>query len=168
MTGGEKNVRRLGKFLQLLCGFLAPRFQRADLAARALGADMPGLALFLDAAKTLCAHLAFPQMGLQFGAGFGNRGAISRRRRAGNVEPRGHFFRGVQLGERRFGLRALFTGLAAPRIKVDEGFFERREPRGGRGLMLFGRGHFRAGHIDVAQRALMPLSCRVFRGGGGG
>ena len=168
LTGGQKYVRRLGKSSQLFCGFLAPRFQRADLAARAIAAGMPGLALFLDAAKTLCARLGVAQMGLQFSAGFGHRGAIVRRRRACHVEPRGQLRRGVQLGERRFGLRVLFAGFAARGIEAEEGFFERREPRGGRGLVLFGRSLFRAGRLDVAQRVLVRLSCRVFGGGGGG
>ena len=115
---------------------------------------MPGLALFLDAAKTLCARLGFAQMRLQFSAGFGHRSAIVRRRRACHLEPRGQLRRGMQLGERRFGLCVLFAGFVARRVEAKEGFFERRKPRGGRRLALFGRG--------VSSRALLDFAQGVF------
>ena len=128
---------------------------------------MPGLALLLDVAKTLCPRLGVAQVRLQFGAGIGHRGAIVRRRRARHVEPRGQLRGRVQLGERRFGLRLFFAGFVARGIEAEESFFEPREPRGGRGLVLFGRCLFRARRFDIAYRGLVRLSCRVFRGGRG-
>ena len=113
----EKNsIRRLGKFLQLLRRFRAARFQSGDLTARALAAGKPGLAFFLDGVQTLFARLGVAQMGLQFGARFGHRGAILGRRRAcrcpaARSDRTGEF----QLGERGLGLRALLAGFVAGR-----------------------------------------------------